>query len=89
MNFQYIFPLTPLKYFSINAMFPANMKIDTPFRHWRAKMEFTQAQAALAIGRSEHQIVNYDKVSERGDLPRVIRLAMLAYEQDPEEAANV
>jgi transcriptional regulator with XRE-family HTH domain len=67
----------------------ADMKVDTPFRRWRRRMELTQAEAAEAIGRSQAQVAAYDKEPNEEDLPRIVRIAMLAVEMIPEDVAHV
>ncbi len=53
-------------------------KVDTEFRAWRRRLNIkSQTEAAHLIGRSRRQIAAYEA---DGEIPRVVRLAMLAVE---------
>lgn len=62
-------------------MFNGMDKPDTEFRAWRRRLNVTsQDEAAHMIGRSRRQIAAYEAGA---DIPRVVRLAMLAIEHLP------
>ncbi len=62
-------------------------KPDTEFRAWRRRLNIkSQADAARMIGRSRRQIAAYEAGAE---IPRVVRLAMLAIEECPYSAFDV
>lgn len=56
--------------------------IETAFRSWRERLHLNQTAAARSLGRSRRQVYAYDTGAE--DVPRVVRLAMIALEDHPE-----
>ena len=52
-----------------------------PFRYWRKALGLTQAEAAAKLGVCKRTAEGYDRLD---DLPRMVRLAMAAINQDLE-----